>query len=55
MSTTTLNGVPAPLGFENAPTIERDGRRYVEQDAALELARRIAADDASLLAKLAQE
>lgn len=55
MSWTVINGAAAPLGFDNAPTIERDGRRYVEQDAALELVRRLAADDATLLAKLAQE
>lgn len=44
-----------PLTFHNAPTYERDGRTYVEHDAALELARRIAEDDAELLQRLAEQ
>lgn len=43
------------LTFANAPTVQRDGRVYVERDAALELARRIAEQDAPLLARLGDE
>lgn len=46
---------PWPLTFSNAPTVERDGVLYVRNDAGLELMRRIAEDDASLLSRLAQE
>lgn len=44
-----------PLTFTNAPTEQQDGRLYVEFEAGLELARRIIRDDASLLARLAEE
>jgi hypothetical protein len=55
MATKTRDDWHQPLTFENAPTNEVDGRLYVDRDAALELARRIATADASLLARLAQE
>ena len=55
MTQTTLEKGDEPLTFRNAPVEARDGRLYVEKSAALELAARIASEDASLLAKLAQE
>lgn len=36
------------------PTYEHDGKTYVEYEAGMELARRIAREDASLLARLAE-
>lgn len=54
MATKTVEGNSEPLTFANAPTTERDGRRYADRDAALELARRIANDDAELLERLAR-
>lgn len=42
------------LTFLNAPTYVRDGRRYVDCDAALALAARIAKEDVALLDLLAE-
>lgn len=55
MKTGVRDGQREPLTFTNAPTEERDGKLYVEFGAGLELARRITREDASLLARLAEE
>lgn len=55
MAVRTLQAQSEPLTFRNAPTVTRGGRDYLAHDAALELARRIATDDAELLTRLAGE
>jgi|GEM_PF-6063073 hypothetical protein len=53
MMENTWPSSPWPLAFENAPTVSRGGREYVRSDVGLELARRIAIEDQSLLSALA--
>jgi hypothetical protein len=44
-----------PVTFHDAPTVERDGRRYLTDEAARELGDRVAARYSTLLDRLAQE
>lgn len=55
MAVGTKGNQREPLTFGNAPTVNRDGVIYVDDDAAVELARRIARRDAELLRRLAAE
>lgn len=55
MTASTEHDVDGPLTYANAPRFERGGRAYVDRSAMLELARRIAKEDKTLLDQLAEK
>ena len=55
MGISTVQGRREPITFADAPTVERDGRRYLTNEAAVELGDQLAARYGSLLQKLSQE
>lgn len=48
-------GQQEPLTFENAPRVEVDGKLYLDEEAAIDLGDRIAAQYSTLLERLAKE
>ncbi|MFF7683146.1 hypothetical protein ACFZA2_10325 [Microbacterium sp. NPDC007973] len=53
MATKTRGGSDGQVTYWNAPTVERDGRTFVDHEAGLELARQIIREDADLMRRLA--
>lgn len=54
MTTSTESGQAEPLTYASAPSHIVDGVEYVDDDAVLELGRKLAAERAELLNRLAQ-
>ncbi len=55
MTPQVREGTREPITFANAPTVERDGRSYLTEDAAEVLVAQLADEYATLLSKLAEE